>query len=101
MNKLSDFLDAYYKKAIKLSEDFNKTREYDWNPLLILNELSIQIGHVYNIVYHNSNVNETNHIKVGYKSHNGGVVINYSQSFLFDGYFLFAGCFTRANHKFN
>lgn len=58
MNKVIRFLDNYYKKAIKLSNDFGVTRDFDWTPLLILNELSIQVGHIYNIIYQSEAVNE-------------------------------------------
>lgn len=60
MEKTISFLDNYYKKAIKLSNDFGITRDFDWTPLLILNELSIQIGHIYNIAYQSEAVNEPN-----------------------------------------
>ena len=60
MSKVISFLDNYYQKAIKLSNDFSITRTFEWTPLLILNELSIQIGHIYNIVYQSEAVNEPN-----------------------------------------
>lgn len=60
MKDIINFLDNYYEKALKLSEDFIITRSCNWNPLLILNELSIQIGHIYNVVYKNEIVNEKN-----------------------------------------
>ena len=60
MKDIISFLDNYYEKAIKLSEDFIITRSCNWNPLLILNELSIQIGHIYNVVYKNEIVSEKN-----------------------------------------
>lgn len=52
------FLDNYYQKALKLSEDFSITRDFDWTPLLILNELSVQVGHIYNIVYQSEVIDE-------------------------------------------
>lgn len=60
MEKVISFLDNYYQKARKLSDDFSITRDFDWTPLLILNELSIQVGHIYNIVYQSESVNEPN-----------------------------------------
>ena len=60
MNKVISFLDNYYEKAIKLSNDFSITRDFDWTPLLILNELSVQVGQIYNIVYQSEAVNEPN-----------------------------------------
>lgn len=62
MEKIISFLDNYYKKAIKLSNDFSITRDYEWTPLLILNELSIQVGHIYNIAYQSEAVNEPNRV---------------------------------------
>lgn len=56
--EIIDFLDHYYQKALKLSVDFSITRDFDWTPLLILNELSVQVGHVYNIIYQNPAVDE-------------------------------------------
>lgn len=60
MEKVISFLDNCYQKAIKLSNDFSITRDYEWTPLLILNELSIQVGHIYNIAYQSEAVNEPN-----------------------------------------
>lgn len=60
MEKVISFLDNYYQKARKLSDDFSITRDFDWTPLLILNELNIQLGHIYNIVYQSEAVNEPN-----------------------------------------
>lgn len=60
MEKVISFLDNFYQKARKLSDDFSITRDFDWTPLLILNELSIQVGHIYNIVYQSEAVNEPN-----------------------------------------
>lgn len=62
MEKIISFLDNYYQKAIKLSNDFSVTRDYEWTPLLILNELSIQVGHIYNIAYQSEAVNEPNRV---------------------------------------
>ncbi len=62
MEKVISFLDSYYQKAIKLSNDFSITRDYGWTPLLILNELSIQVGHIYNIAYQSEAVNEPDRV---------------------------------------
>lgn len=45
--EIINFLDNYYQKALQLSADFSITRDFDWTPLLILNELSVQVGHIY------------------------------------------------------
>ena len=55
-----EFLDQFYDVAIRLSNDFAQTREKEWGPLVILNELGVQIGQIYNIIYHNENVSEKN-----------------------------------------
>lgn len=62
MNNIINFLNNYYDKAIKLSNEFSVTRSFEWGNLLILNELSIQIGHIYNVVYKNDVVNEKDRI---------------------------------------
>lgn len=49
MNNYEEFLLNNYDKAIKLSNRFKKTRLLAWTPLDVLNELAIQIGHVFNI----------------------------------------------------
>lgn len=56
------FLNKFYNKSLLLSEEFSKTREKDWEPLVILNELGVQIGQIYNIIYHNEIVSEKNRI---------------------------------------
>lgn len=60
MNKIQKFLNNYYYEAIKLSDSFSKTREKEWNALVILNELSVQLGQIYNIIYDNEYVEEIN-----------------------------------------
>ena len=60
MNKIIEFLDKYYIESLNLSSDFSITRQKEWNTLILLNELSIQLGHVYNIIYKSSVVNEQN-----------------------------------------
>jgi len=58
MNSIIQFLNHYYESAQLLSRSFEKTRKHSWNSLVILNELGIQIGQIYNIVYQNDMVNE-------------------------------------------
>lgn len=60
MEKEISFLNIHYMNAIKLSDDFKITRTKEWTPLVILNELSIQIGHIYNIIYSSESINEDN-----------------------------------------
>ena len=62
MEKEIEFLNNYYQKAVQLSKDFSITRNYEWTPLLILNELSVQVGHIYNIIYQSEAVNESNRV---------------------------------------
>lgn len=56
------FLNKFYDKALSLSEAFSKTRDKDWGPLVILNELGVQIGQIYNIIYQNDCVSEQNRV---------------------------------------
>ncbi len=60
MEKELQFLNNYYARAIRLSDDFGITRIREWSPMVILNELSVQVGHVYNIVYKSEAVDEPN-----------------------------------------
>ena len=64
MNNYDNFLKLYYDEEILLSNKFKKTRLIYWTPLDILNELSIQIGHVFNLTNKNCdekhrNINNT------------------------------------------
>ncbi|MCI8575422.1 MAG: hypothetical protein HFI09_03030 [Bacilli bacterium] len=52
------FLNRFYEHALILSEAFSETRDKNWGPLVILNELGVQIGQIYNIIYHNEEVSE-------------------------------------------
>ncbi len=60
MNRVQLFVDQFYDQAICLSNAFSITREHDWNALIILNELSVQLGQIYNIMYDNEVVGERN-----------------------------------------
>ena len=62
MEKIIEFLDNYYSKAQKLSNDFSMTRDFEWTSLVILNELAVQLGHIYNIIYQNEAINEPGRI---------------------------------------
>ena len=59
MNDIIKFLDIHYKNALKLVSDFDITKSKSWDPQIYLNELYVQLGHVYNVLYANENVNET------------------------------------------
>lgn len=58
MNDIIKFLDIHYKNALKLVSDFDITKSKSWNPQIYLNELYVQLGHVYNVLYANEKVNE-------------------------------------------
>ena len=53
-----EFLDTHYENAILLVQGFDKTKEKKWEAKDYLNELYVQVGHVYNVLYSNSYVNE-------------------------------------------
>ena len=59
MNDIIKFLDTHYKNALKLVSDFDVTKSKSWDPQIYLNELYVQLGHVYNVLYSDKNVNET------------------------------------------
>lgn len=60
MKDIIKFLDLHYENALKLVSDFDSTKKKKWNSQIYLNELFVQVGHVYNVLFSNSNVNETN-----------------------------------------
>lgn len=59
MEDIIKFLDIHYKSALKLVSDFDITKNKEWNPRDCLNELYVQLGHVYNVLFANDNVNES------------------------------------------
>lgn len=58
MKDIIKFLDTHYESALKLVSDFDITKSKEWNPQVYLNELYVQLGHVYNVIFANENVNE-------------------------------------------
>lgn len=58
MNNIIKFLDIHYENALKLVSDFDITKNRAWDPQIYLNELYVQLGHVYNVLFANENVNE-------------------------------------------
>ncbi len=59
MEEIVKFLDTHYEAALKLVRDFNITKNKEWNPSDYLNELYVQLGHVYNVLFSNDNFNES------------------------------------------
>ncbi|MCI9234192.1 MAG: NUDIX domain-containing protein [Bacilli bacterium] len=55
-----DFLDKHLETAIELVHNFDKTKEKKWEAKDYLNELYVQLGHVYNVLYGDPYVNEKN-----------------------------------------
>lgn len=47
---MKEFIYKYYEDSIKLKERFLITEKKSWNHLTILNELNVQLGHVFSIV---------------------------------------------------
>lgn len=62
MKEINSFLDKHYQNAIKLCKDFESTKEKKWGPLLYLNELYVQVGHVYNIINKQKYISEPNRV---------------------------------------
>lgn len=60
MKNIIKFLDTHYNKALKLVSDFDITKENVWDSKDYLNELYVQLGHVYNVLFSNDSVNEKN-----------------------------------------
>ena len=58
MKQIIKFLDKHYENALRLVKAFDSTKEKEWDSLLYLNELYVQLGHVYNVLNPNNNVAE-------------------------------------------
>lgn len=59
MKDIIDFLNIHYKNAIKLVNDFDITKNKKWDEQIYLNELYVQVGHVYNVLYKDNSINES------------------------------------------
>lgn len=60
MKDIVIFLDKEYDKALQLCKDFDITKENKWTPLIYLNELQVQVGHIYNVLIKKSYTDEPN-----------------------------------------
>jgi len=58
MEEIIKFLDTHHEDALKLVSDFNITKNKEWNLSDYLNELYVQLGHVYNVLFTSEEVNE-------------------------------------------
>ncbi len=62
MNDIIMFLNVHYKNALKLVSDFDITKSKKWDSQIYLNELYVQLGHVYNVLFSNDKVNENKRV---------------------------------------
>lgn len=46
---MNDFLNKYYDKSIELKKRFKITEKKSWDYLTVINELNVQIGHVFSV----------------------------------------------------
>lgn len=51
-------LEQHYQEVSDLNRAFDTTHQKPWTPLIILNELSVQVGQIYNIFYPNPATDE-------------------------------------------
>lgn len=58
MKDIIKFLDTHYESALKLVSNFDITKSKEWDPKDYLNELYVQLGHVYNVLFESEEVNE-------------------------------------------
>lgn len=58
MNDILEFINKHYDNALKLCKDFEKTKQKKWEASNYVNELYVQIGHVYNVLNKNKIANE-------------------------------------------
>lgn len=52
------FIDEFYNDAITLKEKFKITESKEWNVITVLLELSVQIGHIFDIKCNNQGLKE-------------------------------------------
>lgn len=62
MNDFKKFIDSEYTKALDLNEQFKLLDNKDWQSLTVLLELNIQIGHIYNVLNHDTEIIEEKRI---------------------------------------
>lgn len=60
MNDLKKFVLEHFDNAVHLKEEFKKTEKKEWNKLVVLNELYVQLGHLFFIFNNNDFVKEMN-----------------------------------------
>ena len=58
MKKLEEFMQTCYPKAIELKKQFRFLEKKEWDETTILAELTIQVSHLYNVVFTDPAVNE-------------------------------------------
>ncbi len=53
MKNLFEFLNVHYDNAIEIKEKFKITEKKEWNNIITLLELNVQVGHLFNVKNHN------------------------------------------------
>lgn len=62
MDNFKNFLNTSFDKAINLKIAFKKLEEKEWDSITVLNELNVQLGHVYNIYNHDQEITENHRL---------------------------------------
>lgn len=55
---INEFILKYYQKSVALKERFKITEKKEWNSLIVLNELQVQVGHVAHVISTNKSYGE-------------------------------------------
>ncbi|MGN1337213.1 MAG: hypothetical protein ACI4WW_01935 [Candidatus Coprovivens sp.] len=58
MNEFITYLNYNHFKALELKDKFKVLEKNDWNSITVMNELIVQIGHVFNVLNHNDFIDE-------------------------------------------
>lgn len=58
MNDLNKFMQEHFENAIMLKIGFKKTEKREWEKLTVLNELYVQLGHLFYIFHSNDFITE-------------------------------------------
>jgi NTP pyrophosphatase (non-canonical NTP hydrolase) len=58
MKKIEEFFQTNYPKAIELKKQFRVLEKKEWDETTVLAELTIQVSHLYNVIFSDPAVNE-------------------------------------------
>lgn len=58
MNEFITYINNNHDKALELKDKFKLLENKEWDSITVINELIVQIGHVFNVLNHNDYIDE-------------------------------------------